>query len=83
MNFSPGESNFYVRGDKCQYEFVEQSTSARLIIPVLSSQFFSRPSFMEDVSHYIVPLNYSLPTLVHHLSHHSSSCPITFLLQLF
>ena len=40
MNVSPGESNFYVRGDKCQYEFVEQSTNARLIVLILLSQFF-------------------------------------------
>ena len=37
---------------------------------------------MEDISHYIVPLNYSPPTLVHHLSHHLSICPIKLLLQL-
>ena len=38
---------------------------------------------MEDISHYIVPLNYLSPTLVHHLSHHLSICPIKLLLQLF
>ena len=38
---------------------------------------------MKDISHYIVPLNYPPPTLVHHLNHHLSSCPISFLLQLF
>ena len=82
MNFSPSESNFYARGDKCQYEFVEQSTNARLIVPVLFSIFLLSP-FMEDISHYIDSLNYPPPTLVHHLSHHLSSCPINFLLQLF
>ena len=45
MNFSSGESNFYVRGDKGQDEFVEQSTNARLIVPILFSQFFSRPFY--------------------------------------
>ena len=39
--------------------------------------------FMEDISHYIVPLNYLPFTLVHHLSHHLSICPIKLLLQLF
>ena len=38
---------------------------------------------MEDISHYIVPLNYHPPTLVHHLSHHLSSYPINFLLSVF
>ena len=86
MNFSSGESNFYVRGDKCQDEFVEQSTNARQIVPVLFLSIFLPSSSMEDISHYIAPLNYSPPTLVHlvhHLSHHLSSCPINFLLQLF
>ena len=41
------------------------------------------PFLMEDISHYIVPLNYPPPTLVHHLSHHLSICPIELLLQLF
>ena len=82
MNFSSGESNFYVRGDKGQDEFVEQSTNARLIVPVFSLNFSPVPS-MEDISHYVVPLNYPPPTLIHHLSHHLSSCPINFLLQLF
>ena len=49
--------------------------------PFLS--IFLPSSSMEDISHYIAPLNYSPPTLVHHLSHHLSSCPINFLLQLF
>ena len=38
---------------------------------------------MEDISHYIVPLNHPLPTLVHHLNHYLSICPIKLLLQLF
>ena len=38
---------------------------------------------MKDISHYIVPLNYPPPTLVHHPSHHLSICPIKLLLQLF
>ena len=38
---------------------------------------------MEDISHYIVPLNYPPPTLVHHPSHHLNICPIKLLLQLF
>ena len=38
---------------------------------------------MEDISHYIVPLNYLPPTLVHHLSHHLSICPIKLLHHLF
>ena len=38
---------------------------------------------MEDISHYIVPLNYLPPTLIHHLSHHLSICPIKLLLQIF
>ena len=38
---------------------------------------------MEDISHYIVPLNHPPLTLVHHLSHHLSICPIKLLLQLF
>ena len=38
---------------------------------------------MEDISHYIVHLNHPPPTLVHHLSHHLSICPIKLLLQLF
>ena len=38
---------------------------------------------MEDISHYIVPLNHPPPTLVHHLNHHLSICPIKLLLQLF
>ena len=38
---------------------------------------------MEDISYYIVPLNHPAPTLVHHPSHHLSSCPIKLLLQLF
>ena len=44
---------------------------------------FSLSSSMEDIFHYIVLLNYPPPTFVHHLSHHLSSCPINFLLQLF
>ena len=38
---------------------------------------------MEDISHYIVPLNYRPLALVHHLNHHLSICPIKLLLQLF
>ena len=38
---------------------------------------------MEDIFHYIVPLNHLPPTLVHHLSHYLSICPIKLLLQLF
>ena len=50
----------------------------------MSSLFNFSPSHsMEDISHYIVLLNYPSPTLVHHPSHHLSSCPINFLLQLF
>ena len=45
--------------------------------------FFYRPTSMEDISHYIVLLNYHFPTLVHHPSHHLSICPIKLLLQLF
>ena len=51
-----------------------------LIVHVLLLQFFYSPYFMEDISYYIVPLNYPPLTLVHHLSHHLSSCPISFLL---
>ena len=54
--------------------FLEQSTSATLIVTV---------PLMKDISHYMVPLNHPPPTLVHHLSHHLSNCPISFLLQLF
>ena len=51
---------------------------------VRSSLFNFSPSFsMEDISHYIVILNHPPSTLVHHLSHHLSSCPINFLLQPF
>ena len=82
MNSLFEESNVYVRGDKCLYKFSKQSANATLIatIPFLS---FSDPLLMEDISHYIVPLNHLPPTLVHHLSHHLSSCPISLLLQLF
>ena len=38
---------------------------------------------MEDISHYIIPLNYPPPTFVHHPSHHLSIFPIKLLLQLF
>ena len=38
---------------------------------------------MEDISYYIVPLNYLPLILVHHLSHHLSICPIKLLLQVF
>ena len=82
MNSLFEESNVYVRGDKCLYKFSKQSANATLIatVPFLS---FSDPLLMEDISHYIVPLNHLPPTLVHHLSHHLSSCPISLLLQLF
>ena len=83
MNCSPNESNFYIRGDKCQDEFVEQSTNARQIVPVLVLSIFLPSPSIKDISYYIVPLNYPPPTLVHHLSHHLNSCPINFLLQLF
>ena len=52
------------------------------LLPSLPFNFF-RSTLMDDISHYIVPLNHPLPTLVHHLSHHLSSCPISLLLQLF
>ena len=49
-----------------------------------------RPYLIEDISHYIVPLNYPPPTLnyppptlVYHPSYHLSICPIKLLLQLF
>ena len=44
---------------------------------------FPCPLLMEDISYYIVLLNYPPPTLVHHLNHYLSSCPINFLFQLF
>ena len=50
----------------------------------LSSSPPPLPIFLkEDISHYIVPLNYLPPTLVHHLSHHLSIYPIKLLFQLF
>ena len=52
-------------------------------MPISSLFSLLSPLFMEDISHYIVPLNYLPPTLVHHLSHHLSICPIKLLLQLF
>ena len=66
-----------IRGDFSSLQFLNPSP----IIPKIS--LFSDPLLMEDISHYIVPLNHPLPTLVHHLSHHLSICPIKFLLQLF
>ena len=82
MNSLREESNVYVREDKCEYKFIKQSTNATLIVTVPFLNFFD-PLLMEDISHYIVPLNHPPPTLVHHLSHHLSSCPISLLLQLF
>ena len=52
------------------------------LLQSLFSVFFD-PFLMEDISHYIAPLNHPPPTLVYHLSHHLSSCSISLLLQLF
>ena len=50
---------------------------------ILKISLFSNPLIMEDISHYIVPLNHHLPTLVHHPRYHLSIRPIKLLFQLF
>ena len=66
-----------IRGDFSSFQFLNPSS----IIPKIFLP--SDPFLMEDISHYIVPLNHPPPTLVHHPSHHLSICPIKLLLQLF
>ena len=69
---------FQIRGDFSSLQFFNPSP----IIPKKIS-LCSDLLLMENISHYIVPLNHSPPILVHHLSHHLSICPIKLLLQLF
>ena len=63
--------------------FPLQLLNPSLITPISSLFLLLSPSLMEDISHYIVPLNYPPLTLVHHPSHHLSICPIKLILQLF
>ena len=67
-----------IRGDYSSLLFIFYPSP---IIPSNLSQF--RPFLMENISHYIVPLSYPPLTLVNHLSHHLSICPIKLLLQIF
>ena len=83
MNSLFEELNVHVQGDKCSYKFSKQNTNAIFCIAAIFLSPFFNPLLMEDISHYIVPLNHPPPTLVHHLSHRLSICPIRLLLQLF
>ena len=81
MNFLFEELNVHVQGDKCSYKFSKQNTNA-ILIATMSFLSISIPSLWK-IFPIIVSLNHLPPTLVHHLSHHLSICPIKLLLQLF
>ena len=73
--------------DNQQSPYLRKLFSFSSLIPLKSYPILfcssCRLFLMEDISHYIAPLNYPPLTLVHHPSHHLSIGPIKLLLQLF